>query len=113
MQQPGVTEHFPFDEFTLVFKVYGKVFALLDVRWQEKTVNLKCDPDRALALRATWEEIQPGYHMNKKHWNTVCVDGHLPVSLCYELLSHSYELVRNSVSPKKRASFDASGPSAP
>lgn len=102
LQQPGVTEHFPFDAHTLVFKVYGKMFALLDVRWEEKSVNLKCDPERALELRATWEDIRPGYHMNKQHWNTVHVDGFLPKSLCLELLAHSYDLVLNGIPPKKR-----------
>lgn len=103
LSKKGVTEHFPFDADTLVFKVGGKMFALLSLQsWEEgdPTVILKCDPDRALELRATYEEILPGYHMNKKHWNSIYCNGSLSFALIKELIDHSYELVWKSL-PKK------------
>jgi predicted DNA-binding protein (MmcQ/YjbR family) len=92
MLKPGVTEEFPFDEVTLVFKVAGKVFVLtnLDGDW---SLNLKCDPERAIELREQYPAIQPGYHMNKVHWNTVMMDGSLSQKLILELIDHSYQLV--------------------
>lgn len=95
----GVTEEFPFDNQTLVFKVMGKVFALADVDLFT-SVNLKCDPERAVELRERYDGIQPGYHMNKKHWNTVQMDGTIPDVLTKELIDHSYELVVKGL-PKK------------
>ena len=95
----GVTEEFPFDNQTLVFKVMGKVFALTDVDLFT-SVNLKCDPERAVELRERYDGIQPGYHMNKKHWNTVLMDGTIPDVLTKELIDHSYELVVKGL-PKK------------
>ncbi len=95
----GVTEEFPFDNQTLVFKVMGKVFALADVDLFT-SVNLKCDPERAVELRERYDGIQPGYHMNKKHWNTVLMDGTIPDVLTKELIDHSYERVVKGL-PKK------------
>ena len=100
MEKPGVTEEFPFDEQTLVFKVGGKMFALCDVEYFEG-VNLKCDPERAVELREKYDGIQPGYHMNKKHWNTVLADL-VPDKLILELVDHSYELVVESLPKKDR-----------
>ena len=98
----GTTEGFPFDNDTLVFKVRGKMFALISLA-TALTVNLKCDPERALSLRAHHpEQVRPGYHMNKKHWNTVSLD--LPTDLLRELVDHSYELV---VKTLKKADQDA------
>ena len=88
----GVTEEFPFDEKTLVFKVMGKMFALTDVD-EFASVNLKCDPERAVQLRENYSGINGGYHMNKKHWNTVQTDGSVEDELFYELIKHSYDLV--------------------
>ena len=96
----GVEETFPFDEVTLVFKVMGKMFALTGLEREEFAVNLKCDPDYALELRELHEEVQPGYHMNKKHWNTVHFEGSLENKLLMELINHSYDLV---VSKLKKA----------
>ena len=96
---PGTTEGFPFDSDTLVFKVMGKMFALSNISTFE-SINLKCDPARALELREEFEEIVPGWHMNKKHWNTVRVDGRLSDELLKELITHSYELIVESL-PKK------------
>ncbi len=98
---PGVTEDFPFGEQALVFKVMGKMFALTNIETFE-SINLKCDPVRALELRATYEEVKPGYHMNKKHWNTVSVTGALEDVLIFELIKHSYDLVVAKLSKKDR-----------
>lgn len=92
VNKTGVTEEFPFGENTLVFKVGGKMFALADVDLFE-SINLKCDPERSLELRERHEAITPGYHMNKKHWNTILMNGQLPYSLITELIDHSYDLV--------------------
>ncbi|MDR9414649.1 MAG: MmcQ/YjbR family DNA-binding protein [Gracilimonas sp.] len=96
---PGTKEDFPFDENTLVFKVCGKMFALTDVE-DFSSINLKCDPVRAIELRTRFEEVQPGYHMNKKHWNTISMKGSLSDELIKELIDHSYELVIQKL-PKK------------
>lgn len=106
LSKKGVTEHFPFDEDTLVFKVGGKMFALSSLsQWEknEPSVNLKCDPERALELRAEYDSINPGYHMSKVHWNTIDVNGDVPQKLLLELISHSYELVFNSLTKKAQA----------
>ncbi len=106
IRKPGVTESFPFDNRTLVFKVMDKAFALLDVEWEEHTVNLKCDPEYALELRANYPEcVKPGYHMNKKHWNTVNFSGGLPVSLLQSLIDHSYDLVVAGLTKQKQAAL--------
>lgn len=110
LAKKGVTEHFPFDEDTLVFKVGGKMFALSSLtQWEkgEASVNLKCDPDRALELRAQYEAIEAGYHMSKVHWNTVTVDGDVPEKLLRELIEHSYELVFKSLTKKLQAEIEA------
>lgn len=92
LSKPGVTEDFPFDEVTLVFKVAGKMFVLTSLD-SDFTINLKCDPDLAIELREKYPAVQPGYHMNKKHWNTVAVDGSIPNKLILEWTDHSYNLV--------------------
>ena len=99
IEKKGVTEGFPFDDVTLVLKVGGKMFALIDLD-KIPSVNLKCDPERAFDLRERYEAIIPGYHMNKQHWNTVFLEGNLPDSLVAELIEHSYHLVYASL-PKK------------
>lgn len=93
LQKPGVTEGFPFGGDTLVFKVMGKMFAATGLDSEAFRVNLKCEPQRALRLREQHPEVQPGYHMNKKHWNTVDFEGGLSEALLLELTDHSYELV--------------------
>ena len=106
LSKKGVTEHFPFDEDTLVFKVGGKMFALSSLsQWEknEPSVNLKCNPERALELRAEYDSINPGYHMSKVHWNTIDVNGDVPQKLLLELISHSYGLVFNSLTKKAQA----------
>jgi predicted DNA-binding protein (MmcQ/YjbR family) len=99
--KPGVTEEFPFDENTLVFKVAGKMFALTDLV-DAFSLTLKCDPERAVELREQFPAIQPGYHMNKDHWNSVSVDGTLGEKLIRELIDHSYQLVVNKLPVKLR-----------
>ena len=99
--KPGVTEEFPFDESTLVFKVMGKIFALTDLV-DEFSLNLKCDPERAIALREQYAAIQPGYHMNKAHWNTIKMDGSLSQKLILELIDHSYDLVVDKLPKGKK-----------
>lgn len=90
----AVVEDFPFNPETSVFKVRGKLFALTHLDARPLTVNLKCDPEDAIRLRGEYEGlITPGYHMNKRHWNTVTVDGELPDRLVRELIEDSYDLV--------------------
>jgi predicted DNA-binding protein (MmcQ/YjbR family) len=98
----GVTEGFPFDESTLVFKVGDKMFCLMALERVPLSINLKCDPERAEELRAAHEAVEPGYHMNKKHWNTVVLEGDLSTEDICELIDHSYELVIGSLTKKKR-----------
>ncbi len=100
-----VTEEFPFDETTLVFKVAGKIFAITGLDDPEFKVNLKCDPDRSVLLREEYESIRPGWHMNKRHWNTVHVDGSFPDRLFIELIDHSYDLVVQGLPRKLRDQF--------
>jgi predicted DNA-binding protein (MmcQ/YjbR family) len=83
----------PFGPDIVVFKVAGKVFALTSPDEFPPRMNLKCDPDRAVELREEYSGIQPGYHMNKKHWNTLILDGSVPSALVRELIYHSYDLV--------------------
>jgi predicted DNA-binding protein (MmcQ/YjbR family) len=101
LRKPFVTEGFPFDESTLVLKVGSKMFALTDVDRFE-SVNLKCDPERSVELRESYFGIQPGYHMNKKHWNTVSVNSDVSIVLMKELIDLSYNLVFQSLTKKER-----------
>jgi predicted DNA-binding protein (MmcQ/YjbR family) len=101
----GVTEGFPFDETTLVLKVGGKMFALLNLD-KDPSVNLKCDPERAIDLRERHAAVLPGYHMNKQHWNTVMLEVGLPDQLVEELIGHSYQLVYESLPRKIRDEVD-------
>lgn len=95
----GTSEGFPFDENTLVFKVGDKMFALADVA-SFTSVSCKCDPEQAVALREAYVGITPGYHMNKKHWNTIQINEDVPDALVFRLVKHSYDLVVASL-PKK------------
>ncbi len=91
--KPGAEETFPFGEDTLVFKAYGKIFAITGLDNDVFSVNLKCDPEYALELRDEYPQIIPGFHMNKKHWNTVHFEDGLTEELLRKLIDHSYELV--------------------
>ena len=103
LSKKGVTEHFPFDEDTLVFKVGGKMFCLTSLQEWEKgnpSLNLKCNPERALELREQYEAVKPGWHMSKVHWNTVRFHGDVSDKMMCELINHSYELVFSSLTKK-------------
>jgi predicted DNA-binding protein (MmcQ/YjbR family) len=105
LSKKATTEGFPFDNNTLVFKVANKMFALADVDLFT-SVNLKCDPERAVQLREQYDgSIIPGYHMNKQHWNTILMDGSVGDKLIKELIDHSYELIVASLSKKVKAEF--------
>ena len=92
ISKKGVTESFPFGDDTLVFKAGGKIFALLNLDG-DLSINLKCDPLLAIELRERYSSVTPGYHMNKKHWNTVFLDGSVPDSEVFSWIDHSYSLV--------------------
>ncbi len=97
-----VTECFPFDTTTLVFKVAGKMFALSGLEHIPATVNLKCDPERSIELRSEFDAIISGFHMSKKHWNTIMIEGNLPNSFLEELIDHSYNLVVKGMTKKRQ-----------
>jgi len=99
LQKKGVTESFPFGEDTLVFKVADKMFLLTSLS-EPHSFNAKCEPERAVELREQYEEVKPGYHMNKKHWNTVHTNGRLNDKQLRVMVDHSYELVLASLSKK-------------
>ena len=104
INKKGVTEHFPFDESTLVFKVMHKMFLLTGLNnWEkgESKVNLKCNPEKAIELRDEYEGIIAGFHMNKKHWNTVSINSSdVPDNFVKELINHSYDLVVSGLTKK-------------
>ncbi len=106
LSKKGVTEGFPFDKSTLVFKVMGKMFALTGLEKTPFSVNLKCDPDRALELREYHPEVTPGYHMNKKHWNTVNFSESLSTNLKQELIDHSYDLIVNGLTKRLKQELE-------
>ena len=103
LSKNGTTEHFPFDQDTLVFKVGGKMYALSSLlQWEkgEPKVNLKCNPDYASELRAQYNEVQPAFHMNKVHWNTVTINGEVSDKLVKQWIDDSYDLVFKSLTKK-------------
>ncbi|MBR9756792.1 MAG: MmcQ/YjbR family DNA-binding protein [Algicola sp.] len=106
LNKKGVTEHFPFDDNVLVFKVLGKMFLLTGLdSWEknEAAINLKCNPDYAQELRETYESVEPGYHMSKKHWNTIKLyKNELSPQLIKALIDLSYQLVLDSLPKKTR-----------
>ena len=97
----AATQEFPFDDTTLVFKVASKMFALIGLD-APHGINLKCDPMYAIALRQKYDGIIPGYHMNKKHWNTIKPDSDVPDKLIIELIDHSYEIIVDKLPKSKR-----------
>ncbi|NQU33498.1 MAG: MmcQ/YjbR family DNA-binding protein [Bacteroidetes bacterium] len=99
IMKKGVSESFPFDDTTLVFKVIDKMFALINLD-ENHSVNLKCDPEKAIMLREHYDFVLPGYHMNKKHWNTIILDERISGSLLIEWINDSYNLVVDKL-PKK------------
>ena len=91
--KPGVTESLPFNDTALVFKVAGKMFALLDLSDDRRGITLKCDPAMAIELREKYSAVTPAWHFNKKHWNTILVDGSVPDKKILSWIDHSYNLV--------------------
>lgn len=106
LNKKGTTEERPFGPETLVFKVMGKIFAL--VAWEAKplSLNLKCDPELAQTLRNQYQAVQPGYHMNKNHWNTVTLDGSIPADEVWGMIDHSYALVVKGLKKTDRQKLD-------
>ena len=103
LQKPSVTEGFPFGEDTLVFKVNEKIFLLAGLDSSPLQFNVKCDPDKAIELRDEYpESVLPGYHMNKKHWNTIEVNGDVDDEFLKELIDHSYDMVVGKLTKKQR-----------
>ena len=103
----GAVEDFPFGADVSVFKVAGKVFAISRLDSRPLSVSLKCDPELALSLRAAHPAIVPGYHLNKRHWNTVTIDGSLDEAMVLEMIEDSYDLVVNSLTRAQRAALEA------
>ncbi|HEY1871884.1 MAG TPA: MmcQ/YjbR family DNA-binding protein [Chitinophagaceae bacterium] len=100
LSKKAVTEDFPFGEETLVFRVINKIFLLVSLYANPLQFNAKCDPEKAIELREEHDAIKPGYHMNKKHWNTVIIDGSISTVLIKEMIDDSYDLIVQSL-PKK------------
>lgn len=105
---PGATEDMPFDDRVLTFKVLGKIFCLADIKGFS-SFNVKCDPETALRLREEYPAVQPGYHMNKKHWNTILLDGSLTDQQLRHWIRHSYERVVAGLPKKQREALRQSG----
>jgi predicted DNA-binding protein (MmcQ/YjbR family) len=103
---PGAVETYPFGDGVAVFKVGGKMFALVPLSGEPASVSLKCDPDFALSLRDRYPAITAGYHLNKRHWNTVVLDGTVPDDEVLELIDHSYDLVVSGLPKAQRAQLD-------
>lgn len=93
---------FPFGEIYMVFKVCQKVFAILAIEEKPLRINLKCDPNDAIAYRDIYESVIPGYHMNKKHWNTIILDGSIPDNVLEDMINQSYELVFSKLTKKQK-----------
>jgi len=100
LSKNAVTEDFPFGESTLVFRVKNKIFLLVSLDANPLQFNAKCDPEKAIELREAYDAVKPGYHMNKKHWNTVTIDGSVSTGLIKEMIDDSYDLIIQSF-PKK------------
>ena len=102
LSKKGVSEGFPFNDTALVFKVAGKMFALLDLSEEKRGISLKCDPVLALELRERHPDVTPAYHFNKKHWNGISLRGSLSPDLIKEWIDHSYHIVATGLSKKIR-----------
>ena len=105
LSKKGVTESFPFDDITLVFKVLGKIFALTNLEG-DFSINVKCDPELAIELRERYQSVQPGYHMNKSCWNTVFIDGSISDKHLFQWIDHSYNEVVKKMTKKQRESLE-------
>jgi len=105
LSKKGVEESFPFGDDTLVMKLMGKIFAMANLDG-DLNLNLKCDPELAIELREKYPSISAGYHMNKKHWNTVSIDGSLPDKMIIEWINHSYALIYKNLTKKEKDILD-------
>ena len=112
LNKPKATEGAPFGPDVLVFKVGGKIFALASLDEVPARANLKCDPDLALELRDRYEQVRPGYHMNKKHWNTVEIESGIPDNEIRKMIDHSYELVVSAL-PRTERTRSKGGSTSP
>jgi len=101
LSKPGTSESLPFDDTTLVFKVMNKMYCLLNME-PPFSINLKCEPGKAIELREQFEDVQPGYHMNKKHWNTILLDGNLRDNQITQWIDDSYSLVAAGLTKKEK-----------
>ena len=101
ISKPAVTEGFPFNDTALVFKVAGKMFALLDLSEESRGISLKCDPELANELREQYPEVIPAWHFNKVHWNGIALSGGIPDEKIKEWIDHSYDIVKESLSNAK------------
>jgi predicted DNA-binding protein (MmcQ/YjbR family) len=108
--KPGAVEDYPFGDEVAVFKVAGRMFALVPLGAAPPSASLKCDPGLAIALRDRYAGITPGYHLNKRHWNTVVLDGSVPGEEVLELIDHSYDLVVARLTRAERDRLRAGGP---
>lgn len=107
LKKKGAVEDYPFNEETLVFKVMNKIFALTPLEKIPLSVNLKCDPERAIELREMYEAVLPGYHMSKKNWITVILDNTIPDKIIKELIDQSYELVVQGLKKADKTALEA------
>jgi predicted DNA-binding protein (MmcQ/YjbR family) len=107
LKKKGTAATFPFDETTLVMKVMGKMFLITDIRADPFQISLKCDPDLASTLRHRYQAVQPGYHLNKEHWNTITIDGIMTDEEIFALIDHSYDLVVSGLKKADRAKLAA------
>jgi len=107
LAKPGSAEDYPFGDEVAVFKVVGKMFALVPLAESPPSVSLKCDPELAADLRQKYRAVTPGYHLNKRHWNTVTLDGSIPEEELLDLIDHSYQLVVAGLPRAQRATLDA------
>lgn len=105
LSKKGVSEGFPFNDTALVFKVAGKMFALLDLSEENKGLSLKCDPDLAIELREHYPEVNPAYHFNKRHWNGISISGNLDQNLLKKWIDHSYQITVSKLTRKKKEEF--------
>jgi predicted DNA-binding protein (MmcQ/YjbR family) len=102
LSKPAVTESLPFNDTALVFKVAGKMFALLDLSEEQRGISLKCNPELAIELRESFPAVTPAYHMNKKHWNSVIIDGSVSDEKITEWIDHSYDAVIKNLPASKK-----------
>ena len=105
LRKPGSEKTFPFDEFAAVYKVGGKMFALMPTNKTPTRISLKCDPGLAESLREQYESIMPGYHLNKRHWITILLSGQVNETMLHDLINHSYQLVFDSLTQKQKATI--------